>query len=168
MSIKSSRARTSAIDSDSADAVTLRLLEAEDLLPVARLDAQLTGQRKNAYWKRAFATFVAGHPAEARVALAADAGGRLAGYLFGEVRAFEFGSEPCGWIVAVGVNPAEAHRGVGSALVAEACRRFRAAGVRTVRTMVKREDLPMLSFFRANHFVGGPYVQLECGTHGQG
>lgn len=159
MSTKSSNARISA--TDAASALTLRPLEVDDLPLVVRLDAELTGLRKHAYWKRAFTTFVADDGAPSRVALAADAGGRLAGYLFGEVRAFEFGSEPCGWIVAVGVVPADAHRGVGSALVAEACRRFRAAGVVTVRTMVKREDLPMLSFFRANDFVGGPYVQLE-------
>ena len=162
MSTKSSSARISATDAPFA--LTLRPLRTDDLPVVVRLDAELTGLRKHAYWKRAFTAFGADHGTPSRVALAADAGGRLAGYLFGEVRAFEFGSEPCGWIVAVGVVPEDAHRGVGSALVAEASRRFRAAGVATVRTMVKRDDLPMLSFFRANDFVGGPYVQLEHRT----
>jgi ribosomal protein S18 acetylase RimI-like enzyme len=77
------------------------------------------------------------------------------------VRAFEFGSEPCGWILEVGVDPAQTRHGVASALLAEAVDRLRASGVSTIRTMVKRNDVPMLTFFRTNGFAGGPYVQLE-------
>lgn len=39
--------------------------------------------------------------------------------------------------------------------------RFRDLGVSRVRTMVRRNDVPVLSFFRSSRFVGGPYVQLE-------
>jgi len=136
-------------------------LRLADLAAVARLDARLTGRRKPAYWKTVFADFVApGHTAS-RVGLAARDGNRLSGYLLGEVRAFEFGSEPCGWIFAVGVDPDEAHHGIGSALVAEAARRFRKVGVTAVRTMVGRTDVSMLAFFRSNGFVGGRFTQLE-------
>jgi hypothetical protein len=34
-------------------------------------------------------------------------------------------------------------------------------GVHKVRTMVARNDVPVLAFFRASGFVGGPFVQLE-------
>ena len=34
-------------------------------------------------------------------------------------------------------------------------------GVRRVRTMVRRNDVPVLAFFRANGFAGGAFVQLE-------
>jgi ribosomal protein S18 acetylase RimI-like enzyme len=50
---------------------------------------------------------------------------------------------------------------VASALLAEACRAFRAAGVTRVRTMVRRNDVPVLAFFRSSGFSGGSYVQLE-------
>jgi hypothetical protein len=30
-----------------------------------------------------------------------------------------------------------------------------------VRTMVRRNDVPLLAFFRANGFSGGAFVQLE-------
>ena len=79
----------------------------------------------------------------------------------GEVRDWEFGSPPCGWVFAVGVDPGRLRRGVASALLAESCRRFRRAKVDEVRTMVRRTDVPVQSFFRANGFVGGPFVQLE-------
>ncbi len=130
---------------------------------MVRLDARLTGRRKPAYWKAAFREFVAAGRSSSRVGLAARDGADLTGYLLGEVRAFEFGSAPCGWIFAVGVDPDQAHHGIGSALVAEAGRRFARAGVSTVRTMVRRNDVSMLAFFRSNGFVGGSFTQLEFG-----
>lgn len=96
-----------------------------------------------------------------RIGLAAESDDKLVGYLFGEVRAFEFGSEACGWIFAVGVDPPFLRSEVGSTLLAEACRRFRRAGAGRVRTMVRRNNVPVLSFFRANGFAGGSFVQLE-------
>jgi ribosomal protein S18 acetylase RimI-like enzyme len=143
--------------------VDIRPLTKRDLSAVCRLDARLTGERKAAYWREVFTRFINTSDPTPHVGLAAEDGGRLVGYLLGEVRAVEFGSDPCGWIFAVGVDPTHAQHGVGSALVTEACVRFRAAGVTTVRTMVRRNDVPMLSFFRSNAFVGGAYVQLE--TH---
>ena len=61
----------------------------------------------------------------------------------------------------MGVAPEQAHHGIGSALVAEAGRRFARAGVTTARTMVRRDDVSMLAFFRSNGFVGGTFTQLE-------
>ncbi|MCC7033989.1 MAG: GNAT family N-acetyltransferase [Acidobacteria bacterium] len=138
-------------------------LAPSDLAAVVRLDARLTGNYKAKYWKARFAEFIAPGHGRSGVGLAAREGDRLCGYLLGNVRAFEFGSSPCGWIFAVGVDPDHAHHGIGSALVAEAVRRFRRAGVPTVRTMVRRTDVSMLAFFRSNGFVGGSFTQLELG-----
>ena len=96
-----------------------------------------------------------------RVGLVAECDGALAGFVLADVRAFEFGSEPWRWILEIGVDPKLARQGVASDLLAEVCRRLRASGVETIRTMVRRNNVPMLTFFRTNGFAGGPYVQLE-------
>jgi ribosomal protein S18 acetylase RimI-like enzyme len=145
----------------------IRPVAPRDLAEVIRLDAVRTGTAQPAYWQRLFAE--AGRRRRdrddridrGRVGLVAEAAGEVAGFVFGEVRAFEFGSEPCGWILEVAVDPQQERRGIASALLAEACRRLRAAGVATIRTMVRRNDVPVLTFFRTNGFAGGPYVQLE-------
>jgi len=142
-------------------ALRIRRLSRGDLADVARIDAHHTGARKPAYWKRVLEQFLGRRDARQRVGLAAELDGRLAGYLLGEVRAFEFGSEPCGWVFAVGVAPERQRGAIASQLLAEACRRFRAAGVACVRTMVRKSDVPVMAFFRANRFVGGSFVQLE-------
>jgi ribosomal protein S18 acetylase RimI-like enzyme len=149
-------------------AVRVRPLTGRDLSEVVRIDALHTGRSKTRYWRRVLDEFLAPAPGGMRVGIAAESDGVLAGYLFGVVRAFEFGSAPCGWVFAVGVDPARLRKGVASALLAEACRRFRKAGVDQVRTMVRRTDIPVLSFFRANGFIGGPFLQLEKSLEGGG
>ena len=145
-------------------ALRIRDLRDSDVREVIRIDALRTGRRKSAYWRRVFGEFRRTGDGHVRVGLAAENGGPgLAGYLLGEVRAVEFGSGPCGWVFAVAVGPAHGRSGVATALLEEACRRFRRAEVTKVRTMVARTDVPFLSFFRARGFVGGPFVQLERG-----
>lgn len=144
-------------------ALRIREITDADVHEFIRIDGLRTGRPKHAYWARVVAEFRRPEEGRVRVGLAAEGpeAGRLSGYLLGEVRAFEFGSDPCGWVFAVAVDPSAGRAGVATALLEEACRRFREAGVRRVRTMVRRNDVPFLSFFRARGFVGGPFVQLE-------
>ena len=152
---------TASLPAPAPETLRIRSLRHADLAGVIRLDAHHTGARKSAYWKRVFREFLRTRDRRVRVGLAAEAGKRLVGYLLGEVRAFEFGSEPCGWIFAVGVDPTCLRARAGTALLEKACRAFKGAGVARVRTMVRRNDVPVLAFFRASGFAGGSYVQLE-------
>lgn len=139
----------------------IRSLLQRDLPEVVRIDAEHTGRSKATYWGTVFEDFLDDRHADSRLGLAAHREGELEGYLFGEIRAFEFGSEPCGWVFAVGVARDAEHHGIGTALVEEACRWFRQHGITIVRTMVRRNDVPLLAFFRSNGFSGGSFVQLE-------
>jgi ribosomal protein S18 acetylase RimI-like enzyme len=139
----------------------IRPLVRRDLAGVVRIDAIHTGAEQRPYWLRLFRDFLAPAAGRQRIALTAEIDHEVAGFVLADVRAFEFGSEPCGWILEVGVDPAHARLGIASALLGEAVKRLRAAGVTTVRTMVRRNDVPLLTFFRTNGFAGGPFVQLE-------
>jgi len=141
-----------------AHQVQMRSLESGDRPRVAALDEQHTGQAKPEYWRRLFGRI---DHADGVLAIGATLEAQIIGYLIGEVRAFEFGSEPCGWIFAIGVDPSRARLGIGRKLLDEVHRRFRGEGVSRVRTMVQRTDIPLLTFFRSHEFVGGPFVQLE-------
>ncbi len=98
-------------------------------------------------------------PAVALVGVTSRA--RVAAYLVGEARGWEFGSEPAGWIFALGVDPRDGRKGVGTMLLEEAAARFAELGVSTVRTMVRKDDVSVLRFFRSGRFAAGPYVELE-------
>jgi len=141
--------------------IRVRDLRVGDRDDVVRIDALHAGRDKPEYWDGVMRDFLGAQPGSRRIGLAAEDGGRLIGYLLGEVRAFEFGSDACGWIFAVGVDPGSLLEGVASTLLREICGRFRRLGVTKVRTMVPRGGVDVLSFFRANGFVGGSFVQLE-------
>ena len=101
-----------------------------DLDPIVALDATVTGLEKRAYWRSVYQRY--GAAAEAgRQFLVADAGGRVVGFVIGEVRDWEFGSPPCGWVFAIDVQPEARQAGVGTRLLLAICAGFRRAGVRT-------------------------------------
>jgi len=142
-------------------AIRTRPLRADDLDEVVRIDARYTGAEKRDYWQRVFRDYLGQKSRPRTFGFGVENGTGLSGYVFGEIRAVEFGSEPCGWVFAIGVDEERRREGIASALLAAACARFRRAGVTTVRTMMRRNDVPVLSFFRSQGFTGGPYVQLE-------
>ncbi len=136
-------------------AITLREAEAGDIAAVARLDELHTGLAKPEYWRQMQ------QPHEGRCFLVAESDGAVAGFIVGEVRTWEFGSPPCGWVFAVNVSPDCREGGVGSALLEAICQRFRRSGVSTVRTMISRDDPLNLAFFRSQGLTAGPYLELE-------
>ncbi|HEY6100205.1 MAG TPA: GNAT family N-acetyltransferase [Anaeromyxobacter sp.] len=139
--------------------VRVRPAEGADLQPVVALDAENTGISKLAYWKDRFDWYAGRHPE--RFFLVAERGGDLLGFIVGEVRAWEFGSPPSGWIFAVHVSSKARLHGLGTMLYDAICVRFRKAGVHHVRTMVAKDAQLLLSFFRSLGMIAGPFVQLE-------
>ncbi len=146
--------------SDPAEAIDIRPATVADLAGVIALDEEVTGLVKPEYWHDMFARYgargtgsgcflVAGNPA------------RIDGFIVGEVRAWEFGSPPSGWVFAVQVRARLRVLGLGSRLFEAVCARFRAAGIDRVRTMVARDNTVIHSFFRSQGMTAGPFIELE-------
>ena len=132
----------------------------DDTPAIIDLDTEVTGVQKEAYWRDLMERYLA-FRTEDRFVLVAESDTRVVGFVIGEIRAWEFGSEPCGWVFAVSVSPDERLHGVGADLLREIESRFRAAGVGTMRTMLSRRNHLLMSFFRAQGLMAGPYIQLE-------
>jgi len=143
-----------------AERPRIRRAKASDLEAVVALDEIGTGLAKPDYWQDMFARYVR-RRRTGRHFLVAESAGRVIGFVVGEVRAWEFGSPPCGWVFAVNVSPAWRERGVGGRLFDEIGLRFRKDGVEVVRTMISRADTLNLAFFRAQGLTAGPYIELE-------
>lgn len=143
----------------------IRRVRATDIPLVVALDKRVTAIAKARYWQGIFERY-GRHRLKERFFLVAEPlegklEARIFGFIIGELRAWEFGSGPCGWIFALSVEPGARLRGTGEALFNAICAEFRKAGVTTVRTMVRRDStLPML-FFRGEGMMAGPYIQLE-------
>jgi ribosomal protein S18 acetylase RimI-like enzyme len=139
--------------------VRVRPAQSSDLPAVVALDAEDTGVAKVAFWKERFEWYGGRHPE--RFFLVAERGGALLGFIVGEIRAWEFGSPPSGWVWAIQVSPDARLHGLATMLFDAICVRFRKAGVQHVRTMVAKDAQLLLSFFRSMGMMAGPFVQLE-------
>ncbi len=138
---------------------TIRRANIPDLDQVVSLDARVTGTPKPEYWRQRFES--SRQPGSQQYFLVAEQDGRLLGFTLGEIRAWEFGSQPCGWIFAIGVDPEARLERVGSDLFDAMCRCFRETGVTKIRTMIARDAQLVMSFFRSQGLMAGPFVQLE-------
>jgi ribosomal protein S18 acetylase RimI-like enzyme len=145
--------------------VRVRRVQAGDIPQVIGLDTRVTKLAKAEYWNDVFLRYGKRRlherfflVAESR---AAKTESRVLGFIIGEIRAWEFGSTPCGWVFALSVEPESRLVNVGNALLEAISAEFKKAGVGKMRTMVARDDrLPML-FFRSEGMMAGPYIQLE-------
>jgi ribosomal protein S18 acetylase RimI-like enzyme len=144
----------------SGEDLTIRPATLADVAGVIALDAEVTGLRKAAYWQDMFERFGT-RRRDQRFFLVAGEPQRIDGFIIGEVRAWEFGSPPSGWIFAVQVRPRLRVRGLGARLFAAVCARFRAADVERVRTMVARDNTVVHAFFRSQGMMAGPFIELE-------
>ena len=138
----------------------IRPAELRDIDHVIALDERITGILKRDYIDDLFERYRTRRP-DQRFFYVAEAAGRVVGFVVGEIRAWEFGSEPCGWVFAISVDPDEREESVGSALLDQICDKFRQAGVHRLRTMISRNNHLLMSFFRARGLMAGPYLQLE-------
>jgi ribosomal protein S18 acetylase RimI-like enzyme len=149
-----------ALEPAPAGPIAVRPVRVDDLAQVIAIDATVTGLEKRDYWRSVYRRY--GDSGQVgRQFLVADAGGRVVGFVIGEVRDWEFGSPPCGWVFAIDVKPDSRQAGIGTRLLEAICASFRRAGVRKVRTMLGRDNTLILSFFRSQGMMAGPFIPLE-------
>lgn len=145
-------------DGIDGEGLSVRAAESTDIDAVIRLDEKNTGLAKAEYWRDVYDRYTG---RKERYFLVAEQGGTVLGFILGEIRAWEFGSPPCGWVFAVGVEPDTRLKGTGTRLLDAICRRFGDAGMEKVRTMLAVDDNLNMSFFRSQGMRGGPFLQLE-------
>ena len=142
----------------------IRPAKPQDRDNVVDLDCRITSIAKPDYWASMLDQFVG---REGQHFLIAESNytqlksSNFAGFIIGEVRAWEFGSKPCGWILTILVSPEFQGQRVGETLFQSISARLKEDGVDTIRTMVARDDSQNMSFFRAQGMMAGPFIELE-------
>ena len=143
----------------SEPAILVRRAEESDLPAIKTFDERSNKDANPRYWQEMFIQYC--DDKDRQLFLVCEIDAEIAGFIIGEIRDWEFGSHPCGWIFALGVRPDIRLSGIATNLYAAMCDFFRKAGVEKIRTMLAREDIDTHSFFRSQGMMAGPYIQLE-------
>jgi len=138
----------------------VRPCDAADLGQVIAIDAEITGLEKTDYWHELFHRYGGGRTRQ-RLFLVAECGSLIQGFIIGEIRDWEFGSAPCGWVFGLSVRANARLAGVGASMLDAICDGFRHAGVGKVRTLLARDNSLVLSFFRSQGMMAAPFIPLE-------
>jgi len=117
--------------------IKIRKMTEEDLHRVKEIDRELVGPyravswplRVEAHWwvYRGMPNFVA------------EIGNQLVGFLLGDIRGSEYGTDVSGWIDIMGVAPEYQSKGIGRKLVEAFCKECQKQGIR-VRILVVGDD----------------------------
>jgi ribosomal protein S18 acetylase RimI-like enzyme len=140
--------------------VEVRRVRRADLGRIVAIDSAVTRIPKAAYWHSLYRRY-GNEDDDARQFLVAEVAGRVVGFVIGEIRDWEFGSPPCGWVFAISVDPGARLAGVGTRLLGAIGESFRRKGVTKLRTMLSRDNTLILSFFRSQGMTAGALLPLE-------
>jgi len=146
--------------------LSIRPVRRGDLDAVIAIDTQVTGLEKRDYWRSVYRRYGESATTPSAQFLVAEARGEVVGFIIGEVRDWEFGAPPCGWVFAIDVRPDARLAGIGTRLLESICAGFRRAGVRKVRTMLASDNTLILSFFRSQGMMAGRFLPLELELEG--
>lgn len=138
----------------------VRPVRTSDLEGIIAIDAQNTGIEKAEYWHERFHQFRA-RGRQPIFFLVAEQSGDIKGFIIGEVRDWEFGTPPCGWVFGISVRSEARLSGIATQLLNTLCNCFRQAGVTKVRTLLVFNDLLVMKFYRSQGMMAAPIITLE-------
>ncbi len=144
---------------DSLENMKIRPLKKEDLEAIVEIDERVLGENRRSYWERKLELM---NNKASQVSLVAEMGGKVVGFILGDVSGWEFGvPDTIGWIDTIGIDPVYQKRGLATALANEVIKNLKAIGVRAVYTLVSWNDWDLLQFFHAMGFTRGDMINLE-------
>ena len=140
--------------------IYIRNLEKEDLAAIVNIEDRLTGVSRRAYWEKRIELSEAIRPHW--TSLVAELDNRVVGFVFGRAAELEFGLPGIvAWIEIVGVDPAYRGRGVARALLERFTASAQDHGIKTIFTLVDRNNPQMEQFFSRLDFVQGKMLHFQ-------
>ncbi len=145
---------------DLKSAPQIRRLRPSDMEAVVRLDAKITGRRRQKYFDTKLKIALADTGIE--VSLAAELDGMFVGFLLARVYYGEFGvTETVAVLDTLDVHPDFRSKGVGSRLLQQLKTNLRALGISTLQTQVDWSDSELLTFLQRSGFRLSQRVSLD-------
>jgi len=142
----------------SEEAIIVRKLTKDDIDAVLEVDRVIVGKERVPSWPQKAASHLETYyPPLCHVA---EAGGKVVGFILGDVRGAEYGLPLSGWVDMVGVHPEYQRRGLGRMLAEAFVRECHRRGLKT-RAIIREDDERVQKYLLSLGFRKGPLVQFE-------
>ncbi|MBF0267383.1 MAG: GNAT family N-acetyltransferase [Alphaproteobacteria bacterium] len=143
-----------------ADQAKVRPLTAGDLDAIVALDQKITGHSRRGFYEKRMKAMAS--DASSFIALGAEIGGQMKGFLMGYILDGEFGGNaPVAVMDALGVDPRSRGAGLAKTLVASLDAVLKSKGVMELQTQAAIAEQDLISFFIASGFQLAPRLTLE-------
>jgi ribosomal protein S18 acetylase RimI-like enzyme len=143
-------------------AIKVRLMKAEDLEAVVRIDQKVLKASRPEYYKLRFEKLFQSNDYLPASLVADDADGTVVGFIMGELFIGEYGiSRERATLDTIGVDPNYQHMGIGKMLINEFMDHLRTLGVQKLNTLVDWNDSRLIQFFSANQFSLSKTINLD-------
>jgi ribosomal protein S18 acetylase RimI-like enzyme len=140
------------------DKIKIRRMINADLDKVKAIDRALAGERRALSWPlRVETEWAVYRPALSYVA---ELGDEIVGFLLGDIRGAEYGTDISGWIDMMGVAPQYQRQGIGRRLIEtfrEECKRNRVKA----KVIVREDDERLTGFWTSVGFRRGKLISFE-------
>lgn len=138
--------------------VKIRYMTEADLARIKDIDQALVGPDRALSWPlMAEADWWVNRP---MLNFVAEIGDEVVGFLLGDIRGAEYGTDISGWIDMMGIAPEYQGRGIGRRLVEAFCGECQRSGVK-VRVAVREDDDRLIAFWTSVGFQKGNLVSYE-------
>lgn len=140
--------------------IYIRDVTKDDLPALVNIEDRTTGVSRLDYWKKRLELSEAIRPHW--TSLVAEMDNRVVGFIFGRTGELEFGLPgTVAWIEVIGVDPAYRHKGVAAELMEQFTSSAHDHAVRTVFTLVSKDNPEMEKFFAKSGFIQGEMVHFK-------
>jgi ribosomal protein S18 acetylase RimI-like enzyme len=152
-----------------AKELTVRGLRSGDVEAIIQIDALVGGEKQAGFWRGMLGAYLDEQEGEQRsgpsdlapdLCQVAEIGGRVVGFMVGDIQSYQFGIPRCGRIVTIGVHPEFRRRDIGTRLIQSMFDVFAKFRVPVIQCLVRPKD-PLRPFFRANGFEEVEFFAME-------
>ena len=138
--------------------IKIRRMTEADLQKVKEIDRLLVGEGRALSWSlRAETEWAVYRPA---LSFVAELGDEIVGFLLGDIRGAEYGTDISGWIDMMGVAPAHQRCGIGRRLAEAFCEECQKNRVKP-NVVIREDDERLIRFWTSVGFRRGKLISFE-------
>ena len=130
----------------STEDISVRIMGPDDFDAIVEIDRKVLGESRLSYYEMKFDKLVLSADCVPTSLVATDSGGKVLGFIMGELYVGEYGMQEAATLDTIGVDPEYQKQGIGEKLIEEFLDHLGELGAKKIITLVDPEDRALIRF----------------------